>query len=119
MSLDETLSSLFRDQIKNLHKLCLIQLRKEILEGVKNELFDFTGVIYTAKIHCETRFKESAAETFMDGMGWDWQEQLELLKEEADVAAESQIADERAKRGRVYWSLFALIAMAHLSLWGW
>ena len=88
---------LFWDQVKNLHKLCLIQLGEEILEGLKNELFDLTDVVCTAKIHCETRFKEGATEVFMDGIGWNWQEKLELLKEEVGLVGDQCRKDETKK----------------------
>ncbi|KAE9403661.1 root hair defective 3 GTP-binding protein [Gymnopus androsaceus JB14] len=86
-SLDGTLSPLFLGQLKNLHKACLGSFKKDILDGLKGEEYNFADVVSKAKAKCETRFTEGAKESVVDDSAegateWNWEEELELLKEE-------------------------------------
>jgi hypothetical protein len=95
--LDSTLSPLFLGQLKNLHKSCLVQFRKEMLEGLTGEEYNFADVVKKARGRCEGRFKEGAAEALVEGTEWSWVEELELLKEEAGLIADQCRKDETKK----------------------
>ncbi|KAJ4479936.1 protein SEY1 [Lentinula aciculospora] len=102
VSLDATLSPLFLGQLKNLHKACLGAFKKAILEGLKGEEYNFADVVSKAKARCENDFAEDAKESVVvnseDGnTEWNWQEELELLKEEVKSVADQCRKDETKK----------------------
>jgi protein SEY1 len=108
-SLDSTLSPLFLGQLKNLHKSCLVQFKKEMLDGLKGEEYNFAEVVAKAKERCERWFKEGAEEATVDGTEWSWVEEMELLKEEVGSVADLCRKDETKKmvnlievRGSIY-----------------
>lgn len=96
-SLDSTLSPLFLGQLKNLHKSCLVQFKKEMLDGLKGEEYNFAEVVVKAKERCERRFKEGAEEASVEGTEWSWAEEMELLKEEVGSVADLCRKDETKK----------------------
>ncbi|KAJ3775731.1 RHD3/Sey1 [Lentinula raphanica] len=101
-SLDATLSPLFLGQLKNLHKACLGAFKKEILEGLKGEEYNFADVVSKAKAKCETEFATGAKESVVDDSEegkteWNWEEELELLKEEVKSVADQCRKDETKK----------------------
>ncbi|KAJ3985596.1 RHD3/Sey1 [Lentinula detonsa] len=101
-SLDATLSPLFLGQLKNLHKACLGAFKKDILDGLKGEEYNFADVVSAAKAKCENKFTEGAKESVVDDSDdgkteWNWEEELELLKEEVKSVADQCRKDETKK----------------------
>lgn len=97
-SLDSTLSPLFLGQLKNLHKTCLVAFKKEMMDGLKGEEYNFADVVKSARQKCEKRFAEAAKEAVVEeGADWSWEEELELLKEEVDNVANQCRKDETKK----------------------
>ena len=82
--LDSTLSPLFLGQLKNLHKSCLATYKKEMLEGMRGEGYNFADVVAAARERLEKRFhptRFAAAEAFKEGslLLWDQLTELEAL----------------------------------------
>ncbi|KAF8825019.1 hypothetical protein HHX47_DHR7000026 [Lentinula edodes] len=102
VSLDATLSPLFLGQLKNLHKACLGAFKKDILEGMKGEEYNFADVVSKAKAKCDNRFTTGARESVVDDSEegkteWNWEEELELLREEVQSVADQCRKDETKK----------------------
>ncbi|KIK63215.1 hypothetical protein GYMLUDRAFT_242260 [Collybiopsis luxurians FD-317 M1] len=101
-SLDATLSPLFLGQLKNLHKACLGAFKKDILDGLKGEEYNFADVVSKAQGKCESKFTEGAKESVVDDSEegkaeWNWEEELLLLKEEVRSVADQCRKDETKK----------------------
>jgi hypothetical protein len=97
-SLDSTLSPLFIGQLKNLHKFCLVSFKKDILDGLKGDSYDFAQVVHKARQTWEGKFVESAKEAVVEtGEAWAWEDELELLKEEVRSVADQCRKDETKK----------------------
>lgn len=97
VALESTLSPLFLGQLKNLHKLCLIQFKKALLEGLKGEEYDFGDVVLKARGKWEGRFEDGARETFLEDTDWSWEDELGSLKEEIGSVADQCRKDETKK----------------------
>ncbi|KAJ3926565.1 MAG: RHD3/Sey1 [Lentinula lateritia] len=102
VSLNATLSPLFLGQLKNLHKACLGAFKKDILEGMKGEEYNFADVVSKAKAKCDNRFTTGAKESVVDDSEegkteWNWEEELELLREEVQSVADQCRKDETKK----------------------
>ena len=95
--LDSTLSPLFLGQLKNLHKACLGNYKKEMLEGMRGEGYNFAEVVSAARSRLEKRFLEGAQEALVEGTDWSYEEELGLLREEARVVADQCRKDETKK----------------------
>jgi len=95
--LDSTLSPLFLGQLKNLHKACLSSFKKELLEGLRGEEYNFADVVGKARTKCETRFADGAKEVLLEDTDWTWQDELESLKEEISNVADQCRKDETKK----------------------
>ncbi|KAH9942378.1 root hair defective 3 GTP-binding protein [Epithele typhae] len=95
--LDSTLSPLFLGQLKNLHKACLAQYKKEMLDGMRGEGYNFADVVSAARDRLEVRFLEGAKEAIVEGTDWSYEEELSLLREEARVVADQCRKDETKK----------------------
>ncbi|KAF8160733.1 RHD3/Sey1 [Crassisporium funariophilum] len=96
-TLDATLSPLFLGQLKNLHKSCLVAFKKEMLDGLRGEGYSFAGVVANARKRCEDTFTTGAKEALVDDTDWNWEEELELLKEEVQTVADQCRKDETKK----------------------
>ncbi|KAF5351989.1 hypothetical protein D9756_007623 [Leucocoprinus leucothites] len=96
-ALDSTLSPLFLGQLKNLHKFCLVQFKKALLNGLKGDEYDFGDVVLKARAKWEGMFEERAKEAFVEGTDWVWEDELELLKEEIGGVADQCRKDETKK----------------------
>ena len=96
-ALDSTLSPLFLGQLKNLHKACLVAFKKEMLDGVGREGYNFAEVVATARVSCEDRFASVAQEAMVDGTDWGWADELALLKEEMATVGDQCRKDETKK----------------------
>ncbi|CCL98665.1 uncharacterized protein FIBRA_00667 [Fibroporia radiculosa] len=95
--LDSTLSPLFLGQLKNLHKLCLVTFKTEMLEGMRGEGYNFADVVGAARERCEKRFLEGAQEASVEGTDWSYDDELGLLKEEVRGVADQCRKDETKK----------------------
>ncbi len=103
-ALDSTLSPLFIGQLKNLHKYCLTQFKKALLNGLKGEEYDFGNVMIEARTKWETKFEEVAKEALVDDdddddstTDWVWEDELESLREEIRSVADQCRKDETKK----------------------
>ncbi|KAF8197871.1 root hair defective 3 GTP-binding protein-domain-containing protein [Pholiota molesta] len=76
-ALDTTLTPLFVGQLKNLHKACLAAFKKEMLDGMRGEEYNFAEVVATAKER--------------------WEDELQLLEEEVETVADQCRKDETKK----------------------
>ena len=95
--IDSTLSPLFLGQLKNLHKSCLSAYKKEMLDGLRGEGYNFADVVAAARVRLEKRFLEGAQEALVEGTDWSYEEELGLLREEARIVAEQCRKDETKK----------------------
>jgi hypothetical protein len=95
--LDAALSPFFLGQLKNLHKYCLVQFKKTLLDGLKGEEYDFGDVVVKGRAKWESQFKETAKEAFVEGTDWVWEDELELLREEIQGVADQCRKDETRK----------------------
>ncbi|KAG6900781.1 Dynamin-like GTPase that mediates homotypic ER fusion [Termitomyces sp. T159_Od127] len=96
-SIDATLSPLFLGQLKNLHKTCLVTFKKEILDGLRGESYNFADVVFEAQERCVDTFSTGAKEALVEGTDWAWQDELESLKEEVRGVADQCRKDETKK----------------------
>jgi protein SEY1 len=96
-ALDATLSPLFLGQLKNLHKSCLVAFKQELLEGLRGDDYSFADVVAKARETCEEVFTTGAKEALVEGTDWTWEEELELLKEEAKIVSDQCRKDETKK----------------------
>ncbi|RDX47836.1 protein SEY1 [Lentinus brumalis] len=95
--LDSTLSPLFFGQLKNLHKSCLVAYKKEMIDGMRGEGYNFAEVVAAARERLEKRFLEGAQEAVVEGTDWSYEEELGLLREEARIVADQCRKDETKK----------------------
>lgn len=95
--LDSTLSPLFLGQLKNLHKSCLVTFKKEMLDGLHGEDYDFANVFKRAREKSERTFSEGGKEALVEGTDWSWEEELELLRDEIRAVADQCRKDETTK----------------------
>ncbi|KAF4597963.1 Dynamin-like GTPase that mediates homotypic ER fusion [Pleurotus pulmonarius] len=98
-ALDSTLSPLFLGQLKNLHKSCLVTFKKDMLQGMTGEGYNFADVVEQAREKCEGDFAAGATEAVVEegSDSWGWEEELELLKEEMRSVANQCRKDETKK----------------------
>lgn len=57
-----------------------------MFDGLKGEVYNFADVVQNMRGLHEGQFEEGAAEALVKGMEWDWEEELELLKEEVGLS---------------------------------
>jgi hypothetical protein len=98
-SLDSVLTPLFLSQLKNLHKACLVQFKKEMQDGLRGDGYNFAEVVSAARGRCERKFREGAEEAVVveGAAGWEWEEELGLLREEVGGVADLCRRDETKK----------------------
>ncbi len=95
--IDSALSPLFLGQLKNLAKAALLAFKKEMLEGMKGQSYNFAEIVASAKGRCEKRFMGGAKEAKLEDTDWVWEDELELLREEIKLVADQCRADETKK----------------------
>ncbi len=95
--IDSTLSPLFLGQLKNLHKKSLSTYKKEMLDGMRGESYNFAEVVEAARGRLEKSFLEGAKEVLVEGTDWSYEEELGLLREEARIVADQCRKDETKK----------------------
>jgi hypothetical protein len=108
-TIDTLLSPLFLSQLKNLHKSCLVQFKKEMQDGLKGEEYNFAEVVRLARGRCEGRFREGAEEAVVvkagdveeGGAEWSWEEEMGLLREEIGFVADLCRRDETKMVNRI------------------
>ncbi|KAJ7141334.1 RHD3/Sey1 [Mycena epipterygia] len=96
-ALDATLSPLFLGQLKNLHKTCLVAFKKEMLDGLHGEGYNFADVVSEARQRCLGRFETGAKEAVVEGTDWTWEDEMISLKEEVGSVADQCRKDETKK----------------------
>ncbi|KAJ7646846.1 RHD3/Sey1 [Roridomyces roridus] len=96
-ALDSVLSPLFLGQLKNLHKTCLVAFKKEMLDGLHGEGYNFADVVSAARDRCLGRFETGAKEACVEGTDWSWEDEMVLLKEEVALVADQCRKDETKK----------------------
>ena len=95
--IDSTLSPLFLGQLKNLHKSSLLAFKKAIEDGMRVEGYNFAEVVATARTKCESTFVEGAKEACLEDTDWEWQDELDLLREDIRSVSDQCRADETKK----------------------
>lgn len=95
--IDSTLSPLYLGQLKNLHKSCLNAFKKQMLESMKTDGYNFAEVVSSAKARCEKTFKEAAEEARLEDTDWSWEDEFDLLMEDVKSVADQCRADETKK----------------------
>jgi hypothetical protein len=96
-AMDSTLSALFLGQLKNLHKACLTAFKRQIVEGLKGDKYNFADIVSNARQRSEDTFMAGAKEALIEGADWSWQEELRLLEEEIQQIANQFRRDETKK----------------------
>ncbi|KAJ3503868.1 hypothetical protein NMY22_g18101 [Coprinellus aureogranulatus] len=95
--IDSTLSPLFLGQLKNMHKLCVVTFKQDLLSGLKGDDYDFAEVVTKATKKCEDAFTETAKEALVEGTDWNWEDELEVIREEIRGVADQCRKDETKK----------------------
>ena len=95
--IDSSLSPLFLGQLKNLHKSALLAFKKDIEEGMRVDGYNFAEVVSSAREKCEKIFSEGAKEACLDDTDWEWEDELELLREDVRSVSDQCRADETKK----------------------
>ncbi|KAF6761240.1 protein SEY1 [Ephemerocybe angulata] len=95
--IDSTLSPLFLGQLKNAHKSCLVTFKKELLDGLKGDDYSFGDVVTKATKNCEETFTSVAKEALIEDTDWNWEDELEVIKEETRGIADQCRKDETKK----------------------
>ncbi|PAV18578.1 root hair defective 3 GTP-binding protein [Pyrrhoderma noxium] len=95
--IDSVLSPLFLGQLKNLHKSVLSAYKKEMVEGIRGEGYNFAEICGKAQEACEKRFVTGATEAKLEDTDWVWEDELELLREEISSVSDHFRADETKK----------------------
>lgn len=95
--IDSTLSPLFLGQLKNLHKACLVKYKQEMVDGMRGEGYNFAEVVAAARERLEKRFLDGAKEALVEGTDWSYEEELQLLRDEARSVADQCRKDETKK----------------------
>ncbi|KAF7321941.1 Protein SEY1 [Mycena kentingensis (nom. inval.)] len=96
-ALDAVLTPLFLGQLKNLHKSCLVAFKKEMLDGLHGEGYNFADVVSKARERCLGRFETAAKEALVEGTDWTWEDELVSLQEEVRSVADQCRKDETKK----------------------
>ncbi|KAF9004417.1 root hair defective 3 GTP-binding protein [Hymenopellis radicata] len=87
-----------RKRLKNLHKLCLSSFKKELLDSLKGEEYNFAEVVKSARETWETKFESAAVEAVVEeSPEWNWEEESFLLKDEMSTVADQCRKDETKK----------------------
>ncbi|KAF9512544.1 hypothetical protein BS47DRAFT_1054816 [Hydnum rufescens UP504] len=97
VQLHATLGPLFLGQLKNLHKLALANFKREVVEGVKGDGYDFGELVRKSREKNEGEFVAGALEGLVEGTDWTYEEELDLLRQEITVIADQCRADETKK----------------------
>lgn len=112
-----TLSPLFLGQLKNLHKLCLVSFKREMLDGMRGESYSFSDIVGDARSKFEQSFLTGAKELLIEGVDWSYDEEYSLFQEEIQSVADQCRKDETKKMVNfIEVGLIFLYAMSALQL---
>ena len=95
--MESTLIPLFLGQLKNLHKSCLVSFKREMLEGMRGEGYNFAEIVGGARSKFEQLFLTGAKELLMEGVNWSYEEEYSLFQEEIQSVADQCRKDETKK----------------------
>ena len=95
--MESTLSPLFLGQLKNLHKLCLVSFKREMLDGLRGESYNFAEIVSGGRSKFEESFLTGAKELMIEGVDWSYDEEYSLFQEEIQLVADQCRKDETKK----------------------
>ena len=95
--MESTLSPLFLGQLKNLHKLCLVSFKREMLDGLRGESYNFAEIVSGGRSKFEQLFLTGAKELVVEGVDWSYDEEYSLFQEEVQLVADQCRKDETKK----------------------
>lgn len=95
--MESTLSPLFLGQLKNLHKSCLVSFKREMLEGLRGESYNFAEIVSGGRSKFEQLFLTGAKELLIEGVDWSCDEEYSLFQEEIQTVADQCRKDETKK----------------------
>ena len=95
--MESTLSPLFLGQLKNLHKLCLVSFKREMLEALRGESYNFAEIVSGGRSKFEKAFLTGAKELSIEGVDWSYDEEYSLFQEEIQLVADQCRKDETKK----------------------
>jgi Root hair defective 3 GTP-binding protein (RHD3) len=64
--LNRALLSLYSDQLRTLHAICLQHFKNDFEKGISEANFDFSSVVHEARAQCETLFNRTAEDSFVE-----------------------------------------------------
>jgi hypothetical protein len=95
--MESTLSPLFLGQLKNLHKSCLVSFKREMLDGMRGESYNFAEIVSGSRSKFEQLFLTGAKELLIEGVDWSYDEEYSLFQEEIQLVADQCRKDETKK----------------------
>jgi len=95
--MESTLSPLFLGQLKNLHKLCLVSFKREMLDALRGESYNFAEIVSGSRSKFEKAFLTGAKELSIEGVDWSYDEEYSLFQEEVQLVADQCRKDETKK----------------------
>lgn len=95
--MESTLSPLSLGQLKNLHKSCLVSFKREMLEGLRGESYNFAEIVSGGRSKFEQLFLTGAKELLIEGVNWSYDEEYSLFQEEIQLVADQCRKDETKK----------------------
>ncbi|KAF8348393.1 RHD3/Sey1 [Amanita rubescens] len=96
-TMNSTLTPLFLGQLKNLHKSCLVAFKKQMMDGMKGDSYNFAEIVSKARRNTEGSFSSGAKEALLEETDWSWEDELELLRDEVRQVADQCRKDETKK----------------------
>ncbi|KAI5454161.1 Dynamin-like GTPase that mediates homotypic ER fusion [Naganishia albida] len=96
-AIDTALSPLFMGQLKNVHKRCVATFRTDLLNGLKGDGHDFGALVKQVGERVEKEFIEGAQEIQLKDTDWQYEDELELLRDDIKLIADQCRADETKK----------------------
>lgn len=95
--MNSTLAPLFLGQLKNLHKSCLVAFKKQMMDGMKGDGYNFAEIVSKARKNAEGTFSSGAKEALLEEAEWSWEDELESLRDEVRQVADQCRKDETKK----------------------
>jgi hypothetical protein len=95
--MDSALTPLFLGQLKNLHKSCLVSFKREMLDGMRGEGYNFAEIVSGGRSKFEQMFLTGAKELLIDGVNWNYDEEYSSFQEEIQLVARQCRKDETKK----------------------
>jgi len=95
--MESTLTPLFLGQLKNLHKSCLVSFKREMLDGMRGESYNFAEIVSGGRSKFEQLFLTGAKELLIEGVNWSYDEEYSSFQEEIQLVADQSRKDETKK----------------------